>query len=667
MKRPSKTPPKPKFGSLQALRQLNPLRFGKTLDVSSWQDGAEVLADKKVRFKLWAPAAAEVELLKIRPLSHAEQQGNAPKVTERIVDVVPMHSDDGNMFFLPETHGKNTFKPGDLYMFRLKYDDGALSKPLPDYNTRYQPEDVHGPSMIYDHSTFKWDDHHWKTPSDVRKLTPYRLHIGTFTQAGTFEAAMDQFFNETLKKGPNYNAVEIMPVMEFSGKWNWGYDMVNFYAVENAYGPPEKLKKFINECHKRNIAVVLDTVYNHVGPEGAYFTQFDRGFVRHGATDWGDAFNLDNPHARRYVLENVKFWLKEFHIDGFRFDMTKYISEDFVREITKTAYNAKKAAFPDNPHVIPMAEDARNWNSVTMPHDWHWDEHDGRRHMGHGMKAQWNFDFHHAAQGIVTGHSHMGGPTDPGSFANVLERGFRWPDGNAMRELEQSVNFTQSHDEIGNNDGMRVYAKVGPQRARLSAVLKYLIPGIPMAFAGEEYGEKNPFYYFVNHSDPVLVKNIEKGQRDKRSPQPSWTSPKNFTDSKLSWNQDLGMLRLNRDIVKLRQTMPALWQGGRDQMWVDRRLANKGLLAIHRWGKEDDKSHVVMVINCSWHDFQYDPQKKHHGMTVPFPQGGKWREILNTDDAQYGGSNATNKDRDMEGDQPISLKAGSVAIFSKVK
>ncbi len=703
-------------------------RFGNASEKHLWDYGTQVIGDK-VRFKLWAPAAETVELLKIDPLTpqeieisnklhdlkdekkHAEvdlehkaqlhrssqvsceelqefheltrrlaeqiqeNENRLRKIGDRVVKAVILSKDSQGNFYLDTSHPENDFKPGSLYMYRLKYADQAVSKPLPDYRSQSQPEDVHGPSQIVDPHQFVWEDQNWKTPQDIRKLVSYRLHVGTFTPEGTLKAASQQLQEEVFKKGTNPDIVEVMPVTEFAGKRNWGYDLVGYYAVENAYGHPDDFRRFVNEMHKQGKAVILDMVYNHIGPEGAYFSQFAREFARPGITPWGNGFNYDNPQVKQFVLDNVKFWVKAFHVDGFRFDMTKEIRtakepaptrDDIIRDITAAAYQAKKEAFPNNPHLLLIAEDGRNANRTTLPHDWKWKDHDVHEDQhGLGMTAQWNFDFHHAAQSVVTGYSHMGGPTDAAGLADVLERGFRWPEGNWNRLLEQAVNFTQSHDEIGNWEGARIYPKVGAQRARLSAVLKYLVPGLPMTFAGEEYGEQNPFYYFVNHSDPLLVKDIEENKKRNGNPQPLCTTRENFESSKLSWKKDEGLYQMNRDIIRLRHLLPAMWEGGREQMRIDRSKLGSNVILLHRWGKEHPNSHVFIAINCSGYNYKFEPEKQQHGFDVPFPPGFTWKEVLNTDNTLYGGEGSTNAGRLLNDNTAISLPPWGVAIFSK--
>ena len=526
-------------------------------------------------------------------------------------------------------------------MYRLSYPDGSKSPLLPDPHSRFQPEDVHGPSQVMDNEAYQWQSAYKPLP-DKRRLNVQKIHIGTFTRQGTFESALKKL-DELRKNGKGYNAVDIMPIKEFPGKRNWGYDMVDFFAVENSYGKPDDFKRFVDECHKRGIAVLLDVVYNHVGPEGNYFKFFDQGFMSNTPTPWGEGFNWENPQAVNFVKDNLSMWLKEFNVDGFRFDMTNHIPDQGSRQIT--SYLAQH-----HPQAILIAEDGRSDNYVTLP----------VVKGGLGFWAKWNFVYHHYVKSASTGQSHMNAPTDFGSMANMLVHGFE-PDKPQMNSLCDAVNFYESHDEIGNHDGRRTNVKLadwdpaeGTRKFKLFSILKFLSPGIPMTFMGEQYGEQNPFYFFANYGDKAVINGMREGR--KSSPQPDALKYSTFKASKLSWKKDTGLDNLNRDMAVLRENTPALWQGDRKEMGIHTQYLMSNVLMIHRWGKENPENQVLMVANMSGMNYQGN-----YHINLP---GSGWKEVLNSDALRYGG-NGTYNPGIYSGNPGLSLAPWSVAIFKR--
>lgn len=586
----------------------------------------------QLQFQVWAPRASRVELMFLTPRTSPNQS-----LTDRIHFAMPMDASPDGLGFVTRLKADFLRKrhPRLLYMYRLTYPDGSQSKLLPDPRSRYQPEDVHGPSEVIDPNAYRWQTSSLRQVPERREVNIYELHIGTLTQKGTFAAAI-QKLDEI--KALGINTIQVMPVKEFAGKWNWGYDMVDFFATENAYGHPDDFKRFIDEAHKRGLAVVLDVVYNHVGPEGNYLESFDDQFLSPSSTPWGKQFNwFSNPQAKAFVLDNLTMWMKEYRVDGFRFDMTNYIPDDVLRAFGNHVYGMDSDA-------IMIAEDGRNSNHVTLPLE----------HGGLGNWGKWNFSYHHSVKSIALGRSHMNAPTDAHSLAHLLRNGF--PPGDIpMNSLFDGVNFYESHDEVGNHDGFRASTKTSRDRSAMLSVLKFLVPGIPMTWMGEEYGEKNPFYFFVNYSDPACVAGVQAGRRS--SGQPDCTNVKNFLDSKLSWQKDEGLWRLNQALITLRKTVPALWEGDRQQMRIDDRYLGSGVLVIHRRGVEHSEDEALIVMNLSDHAYQKN-------YALEFPQG-TWREVLNSQDQAFGGHANTNGNRFLTGLQEIELAPWSVAVFRK--
>lgn len=595
-------------------------------DRAAWPYGASVKAGA-ARFRLWAPDAAKVELVRIRLRKNLKES-----LEERIMDIRPMQKRDGDYTASMPASDKL------LYMFRLTYPDGRKSRLLPDPRSRYQPEDVHGPSQVIPKDNYRWRIEKFDAPTDRRKLNIYEMHVGTFSKQGTFESAIAKL-DEI--KNAGFNTVEVMPVKEFPGKRNWGYDMVGFFAVENAYGKPEDFKRFVDEAHKRGLAVVLDVVYNHIGPEGNYFRQFDRNLVSDHVTPWGDQFNFGHPQIERFIKDNLSLWLREYRVDGFRFDMTNHVPDDVLRMMNRHVQNVA-------PDAILIAEDGRSENHITLP----------LAHGGLGYWGKWNFDYHHLAKSNALGTPHMDNATDTASFANVLGHGFK-PHNPPMNNLFDAVDYLESHDEIGNHDGNRAIVKAGAggeRRAKLHSILKLLVPGIPMTFMGEEYGERNPFYFFTDHSDPVLNRNMRKDRKD--IPQPDCTRAKTFTASKLSWRKEAGFAELYAAANRLRAETPALWQGGRQEMDIHRQYLASNVLAIHRRGRENPESEVFIVANLSDYDY---PAGQY---AVQFPPG-RWEEVLNTDDRRFGGGGGTNAARPLRNKAGIALPGWQISIFRK--
>lgn len=637
---------------MQLFEPLLSLLLGAEEPRSTWNYGIQVVGNK-TRVKTWAPSSNKVELLRLKPPGKGPD-GQPLSLEGRIESALEMEPDAQGNFFaeLPENAA------GSLYMFRLHKKDGSVSRPLPDIFSRYQPQDVHGPSQVIKLSPFK-PTRLDMTPFDKRQAAVYHLHVGTFTPEGTFDGLVKKL---DYIKERGYNHVKIMPVDEFSGQWNWGYDGVFKQAIENAYGTPEQFKKVVEECKKRDLRVIVDVVFNHIGPEGNYLREYDPKLLNSGG-EWGDTFNWENPVAVNYVLRSLELMVQEYGVNGFRFDMSSRIPDNVMRMITTHLYKL-------NPNLLVAAEDDRNSNHVTLPVE----------HGGLGLAGKHNFAWHHRIKGLATGHSHMDAPHDLFNVSWILEEGFPGPN-NPMNSLHDSVNFFESHDEIGNHDGQRTSTKIPRDRFLMASALKYAVPGIVWNFQGEESYAQTPFYFFVNHSDPQVIGGTRQGRR--YSPQPDCMRPENFTDSKIKWDKlDAGASKATQELNRLRQSVPALWQGDQQQMQVDRQYLSSGVLVIRRSGKENPEDKVVIVINNS--NYHY---KDNYGMNLsdiseskaqdggvirraftgqnPKDWQGEWEEIFNQQDIQYGGTGWTNTGKSFKGQDNITLPANSVLIFRK--
>lgn len=457
-------------------------------------------------------------------------------------------------------------REGDDYLFVL---DGEKERPDP--VSRFQPYGVHGPSRIVRPDAFGWKDKRWKGMA-YEDLIFYELHPGTFTPEGTFEGAAKKI--PYLKK-LGITCVEIMPVAQFPGKRNWGYDGVQLYAPQNSYGGPAGMKKLIDACHRQGLSVCLDVVYNHLGPEGNYLWDYGHYFTSKHHTPWGDAVNYDDRdsrHVRDFIIRNACSWISEYHIDVLRLDAIHSIidtSRPHILEELNTRVQTLARRLRRKVHIV--AESDLNDARIIRP----------RSKKGFGLAGQWSDDFHHAVHALLTGETN-GYYADYGSahdIVKVLQDNFIYDGSRYSRfrkdrhgkpaqdvPARQFVVCTQNHDQVGNRAyGERLGALVDPVRERLAAFLLLLSPYTPLLFMGQEYGEKAPFQYFVDHGDPGLREAVRQGRARefaafgwKDIPDPA--SAKTFLNSRLKWPSlkkpfHQKMLRLYQDLIALRKKM----------------------------------------------------------------------------------------------------------------
>ena len=477
-----------------------------------------------------------------------------------------------------EALGRGTFEgevigvgAGAEYRYRL---DGG--KAYPDPVSRHQPHGVHGPSRVIDPSAFHWKDKMWRG-MEMADHVIYELHVGTFSKTGDF-AGVTGHLAELKQLG--ITAIEIMPVAEFPGGRNWGYDGVHLYAPQSTYGGPEELRRLVNTAHELGLAVILDCVYNHVGPEGNYLGAYGPYFTDTYRTPWGKAVNYDGPDSdevRRFVIDNALYWITEFHIDGLRLDAIHGIFDFGARHILRDLSDAVHAQGDVlGRKVSIIGESDLNDPSVVR---------DGP--SGHSMDSQWSDDLHHAIHARLTGES-KGYYSDFGGvvhIAKALKERFVF-DGrySAYRKrrhgapatdvsTEHFVVCVQNHDQVGNRArGDRLSTLVSFPQRKLAAALYLLSPYVPMLFMGEEYDETNPFVYFVSHGDNALVEAVRAGRREEFKafgwgddiPDPE--AERSFLSSRLdrtrsSSPEGSAMLALYRALLKLRREERALRPG----------------------------------------------------------------------------------------------------------
>ncbi|OOG22428.1 malto-oligosyltrehalose trehalohydrolase [Thioalkalivibrio denitrificans] len=458
---------------------------------------------------------------------------------------------------------------GTDYAFRVD-EEG----PFPDPRSPWQPHGVHGPSRWVDHGRFRWHDAGWQAPP-LASAVIYELHVGTFTPDGTFEAVIDRLDH---LKDLGITHVELMPVAEFPGERGWGYDGVDLFAPHHAYGGPEGLKRLVDACHRKGLAVLLDVVYNHLGPSGNYLGRFGPYFTDAYRTPWGDAVNLDQAHSdtvRRFFLDNALMWLEDYHFDGLRIDAVHAIVDiSAIHFLEALAREVRALEARLGRHLVVIAESDLNDPRVVRAPEI----------GGHGLDAQWNEDFHHALHAVLTGERD-GYYADFGAVADLaaaLTRGLvydgrystyrRRSHGRPAADLpaRRFVGCLQNHDQVGNRAlGERSAQLLSAGLLRVGAALVLTAPFVPLLFQGEEWGADTPFLYFTNHDDPDLAQAVREGRRREFAafgwdPEgiPDPQAPETFERSRLDWDQPTdepyaGLLRWYRELIALRRAHPA--------------------------------------------------------------------------------------------------------------
>lgn len=510
----------------------------------------------------------------------------------------------------------------------------ADGKAYADPASRRQPEGVHGPSRGFDPAEHSWRDAGFEAPA-AHDLVIYELHVGTFTETGTFDAAIEHL-DELTELG--INAVEPMPIAAFPGHRNWGYDGVFPFAVHEGYGGPAGFQRFVDACHERQLAVILDVVYNHLGPEGAVHQQYGPYVTDMYATPWGPAMNFSergSDEVRRYFIDNALMWLRDFHVDGLRFDAVHGIvdptASPFLRELTGAiAALGQRLGRP----FTTIAESADNNPLVIAPPEI----------GGQGFDAQWNDDFHHAVHAVLTGERD-GYYQDYGSIDQIAAaythgfvfrgeysrfRGRRHGSFAPNAPAHRLVTFAQNHDQVGNRVGAeRLTAIVGARKARLATAATLLSPNIPLLFMGEEYGEDAPFPYFVDHGDPGLLDAVRRGRAaefgrdaDQFDPGAAQTFRTAVLDRRRrDTPEGEAMLALTRQLVDLRQRCPLLHDCHADES-VGYRDGDVVVLYRRR-----GTSQVASAFNFSDNE-----------TTIVLAGVQAWHRLLNSADRGAGGS-----------------------------
>lgn len=599
--------------------------------------GSNYLGNGQCEFRVWAPFR---DSLAVHILSPQDQ-------------VIPLQKDEWG--YWQETVSAD---PGTRYVYQL---DGTLERPDP--ASHYQPEGVHGSSQVVDHQ-FDWTDQTWQG-IPLKDLIIYELHVGTFTPEGTFESIIPRL---SYLQDLGITAIEIMPVAQFPGSRNWGYDGVYVYGVQDSYGGPGGLKKLVDACHQAGIAVILDVVYNHLGPEGNYLWAYGPYFTDQYRTPWGNAVNFDGAYSndvRNFFIQNALYWLEKYHIDALRVDAVHAIydmsAQPFLQELGDAVANFNRTT-PVQRYVI--AESDLNDVRVIKP----------REEGGFGHDAQWCDDFHHILHTLLT-EEQSGYYEDFGKIeqlAVALREGYIYSGqyssfrkrnhGNsaADRPAEQFVVCIQNHDQIGNRlMGDRLSTLVNFQGLKLAAAAVLLSPYIPMVFMGEEYGEEAPFQYFVSHSDPDLIEGVRTGRAEEfkafgwdNAPDPQGTAV--FEQSKLQWEKiDQGkygvLRRWYKRLIQLRKETPALAKLDRQTLKVFS-LSPEKAIVIHRTAEDNQ---ILALMNLGKDAVTVSPQ-------IP---PANWQKLVDSADNEWMGE-GSQLPQQLQAGQSLTLAPLSFALYS---
>jgi maltooligosyltrehalose trehalohydrolase len=595
--------------------------------------GAELIARNQTSFRIWAPKAHDVDLV---------LEESAEKNAKRSFQ--PLEREEGGYF-----SGVANVGAGTLYRFRVDHNREHFH---PDPASRFQPHGPHGSSCVVDPKQFAWTDSKWRGVK-IKGHVIYEMHIGTFTKEGTWQAAAEQL-PELARIG--ITVVEMMPIADFPGNFGWGYDGVDLFAPFHVYGTPDDLRRFVDRAHSLGVAVILDVVYNHFGPDGNYIRIFsDHYFTeRYEKNDWGESLNFDGPDSgpvREFFITNGRYWIDEFRFDGFRFDATQEVkdtSEEYI--IGAIGRAAREAARPRD--IILIAENERQEAKLIQP----------RAKRGDDLDAVWNDDFHHAAVVALTGKreayytDYLGNPQE---FISAAKYGYLFqgqpyfwqeaPRGSTAfgASPEAFVAFIENHDQVSNTAaGERLRFQSSPGRYRAMTALLLLGPWTPLLFQGQEFGASTPFIFFTDVGDGPMREAIRKGrfaflaqfpsfatkEVQERLPIPS--DPTVFVSCKLDFSErqknkelydlHVDLLRLRREDSRFRQQVPNE---------VDGAVLGPASFVL-RFFSEDNRDDRLLVVNFGENrDLNPAPEP----LLAP-PLGFEWETLWSSESACYGGS-----------------------------
>ncbi|MBJ6727802.1 malto-oligosyltrehalose trehalohydrolase [Geomesophilobacter sediminis] len=584
------------------------------MKTTQWQlpFGATPREDGGTFFRVWAPRAEHVAVRVVTGKSY------------------PLESEVGGYFsgHLPEV------AVGDRYLYVI---DGAAE--FPDPASRFQPMGVHDASQVVDPGVYPWQDQQWHG-LPLEEYLIYELHVGTFTTEGTFSAVIPHL-DYLLELG--VTAVELMPVSQYPGARNWGYDGVFPFAPQNSYGGPDELKQLVDACHARGLAVVLDVVYNHLGPEGNHLSSFGPYFTDRYKTPWGAALNFDGPDSdpvKEFFRQNALYWLNEFHLDALRLDAVDWIydmsASHFLQELAAEVHRQRVA---QGRWTYLFAENDTNDPRLLRP----------PALGGYGLDAQWCDNFHHALRTLLTRET-TGYYEDFGRFEQLVKayreafvytgdysryRRKRHGSPATDRPTSQFVVFAQNHDQVGNRTcGDRLSENQPMEKLLLAAATVLLSPYLPLLFMGEEYAERAPFHYFIDHSDPELIEAVRKGKAEEHAsgicegaiPDPAALST--YLDSKINLElrregEHALVYGFYRQLIELRKRIPAFKVFTREEIEVTS-FAEKRCFAVFRQAGESAALCLFSFANLR------------EELTLPVP--GALEKVIDSSESKWRGS-----------------------------
>lgn len=598
--------------------------------------GAEVPPGGGVHFRVWAPAAQRVEVV----------LGGA--ADGRAIALAP---EPGGYFAgMAREAG-----PGTLYRYRL---DGGDA--FPDPASRFQPEGPHGPSQVVDPDAFHWTDDAWRGAPLAGQII-YELHVGTFTPQGSWAAAEAEL---PALAELGVTVLEVMPVAEFPGRFGWGYDGVDLFAPTRLYGTPDDFRRFVDRAHALGLAVILDVVYNHLGPDGNYLKRFAPAyFTDRYENEWGEAINFDSPDAapvREFFVANARYWIDEFHLDGLRLDATQQIFDrsdaHILREIGRAVRQAARGRA-----TLLVAENEPQQARLVRP----------VARGGYGLDALWNDDFHHSAVVALTGRSeayysdHRGTPQE---LLSAVKWGFLFQGqryawqaqrrGTPALDLEPAafVNFLQNHDQVANSGrGERIHRLTSPGRLRAMTALLLLAPSTPMLFMGQEFAASAPFLYFADHR-PELAEQVARGRREflrqfrslatpaMQAQLPDPADPATFERCKLDpaeRERHAEVYALHRDLLRLRRTDPVFRSPRR--RGVDGAVLGAEAFVLRFFG--GPAGDRLLLVNLG-RELPLTPAPE--PLLAP-PEGRHWVLLWSSEDPRYGGTGTPEPESEDEG------------------
>jgi maltooligosyltrehalose trehalohydrolase len=605
--------------------------------------GASILKSGTVAFRVWAPYAKEIQI---------------KLIGQGLPIQVPMSATERHCFEAEVPH----VTVGARYFYQINGE-----KDRPDPYSRFQPEGIHGPSEVVDPNAFSWSDQAWRG-IPLEEYILYELHPGTFTPEGTFDAIIPHL--NDLKHDLGITAVEIMPIAQFPGRRNWGYDGVHLFAPQNSYGGPDGLRRLVDACHAVGLVVVLDVVYNHLGHEGNYLRNFGPYFTSKYKTPWGDAINYDDAGSdfvRGYVIDNALYWIREYHIDALRLDAIHAIYDFSAKHILQEMKEAvaEIAGKLGRPAYLIAESDLNDPKIIRAP-----------QQGGYGLDAQWSDDFHHCLHTLLTGERE-GYYQDFGrldQMGKAFEKGFvidgiyspyrdRIHGSPSDGELPSKfIVFSQNHDQTGNRiSGDRLSTLVSFEAQKLAAAVVLLAPNLPLLFMGEEYGETAPFQYFTDYQDRALGEAVRKGRWEEaigfgwKGEVPDPQSEETFQRSKL----DLSRRHLDphnrlfafyRRLIALRKSEPHL--SPKEGWGSVKRHDQEACLTIERG------DHILVLLS-------FNPKSVSLSLSVPI---GKWERLLDSQEKQFGGSEETLLPVRLGENHPLKLRLSpyQVALFRRI-